>query len=77
MWSILHSTVMFYSDSMKMCEDFMPKFDDKSTSSCIMTTNFFTREFLTKKNDKLVSDHIVLVKEIMRQSANCKTNIIH
>jgi hypothetical protein len=34
--SILHTTVMFYSDCVKMCEDFDPSL-----------TSFITKEFLT------------------------------
>jgi hypothetical protein len=39
--SILHTTVMFYGDCMKMCEDFTPNFSDKRTGCCITTTHHF------------------------------------
>jgi hypothetical protein len=31
--TILHTTVMFYGDCMKMCEDFTLKFGDKLTKN--------------------------------------------
>jgi hypothetical protein len=40
--SILHTTVMFYGDRMKMCEDFAPNFGDKRTGCCSMTTHHLT-----------------------------------
>jgi hypothetical protein len=51
--SILHVTVTFYGDCVKMCEGFAPNFDGKRTGCCITTTHrshtfFFTREFFTK-----------------------------
>jgi hypothetical protein len=51
--SILHPTVMFYSDCMKMCEDFALNLGDKRTTFCVMTlshTSFFIEEFFTKNN---------------------------
>jgi hypothetical protein len=33
-----HTTLMFYSDCVKMCEDFDPNFGDEGTGCCITTT---------------------------------------
>jgi hypothetical protein len=51
--SIPHTTVMFYGDCMKMCEDSVPNFGDKRTGSCIMKMHHLTlpispRNFLPK-----------------------------
>jgi hypothetical protein len=43
--SIPHITVMFYSDLVKMCEDFALKFGDKMTGCCIMTTHHLALPF--------------------------------
>jgi hypothetical protein len=43
--SIPHATVMFYSDCLKMCQDFAPKFGDKRTGCCIMTMHHLTLPF--------------------------------
>jgi hypothetical protein len=40
--SFLHTTVTFYDDCMKMCEDFAPNFGDKGTGCCITTTYHVT-----------------------------------
>jgi hypothetical protein len=36
--SIPHTTLTFYGDCVKMCEEFTPKFGDKRTGCCITTT---------------------------------------
>jgi hypothetical protein len=51
--SVPLTTVMFYSDFMKMCKDFSLKFGDKRTGCCITTTHlshisFSPGNFLTK-----------------------------
>jgi hypothetical protein len=51
--------VTFYSDCVKICEDFAQNFGDKTTGCCIMTTHhltlfFFNRELLTKSNMTVV-----------------------
>jgi hypothetical protein len=46
--SILHTTVTFYGEWVKMCEDFAPNFGDKRTSCC-MTTHRLTLPFSLKK----------------------------
>jgi hypothetical protein len=46
--SIQHTTVMFYSDCVKMWEDFAPNFGDKNTGCCIMTTHRLTLPCLQK-----------------------------
>jgi hypothetical protein len=33
--SILHATLTFYGNCVKMCEDFAPNFGDKRTGCCI------------------------------------------
>jgi hypothetical protein len=43
--SILHITVMFYGDCVKMCEDFASTFGDKRTGCCITTTHRLTLPF--------------------------------
>jgi hypothetical protein len=43
--SILHTTVTFYCECLKMCEDFAPDFGDKSSGSCIKTTHRLTIAF--------------------------------
>jgi hypothetical protein len=52
--SILHTTVTFYCDCVKMCEDFPINFGDKRTDCCITATHYltslFTRESLTKNH---------------------------
>jgi hypothetical protein len=40
--SISHTTVMFYSDYLNMCEDFAPNFGDKGPGYCITTTHHLT-----------------------------------
>jgi hypothetical protein len=35
--AVLHTTVMFYSDCLKMCEDFTPNFGGKRTGCCVTT----------------------------------------
>jgi hypothetical protein len=40
--SVLHITVMFYNNCVKMCEDFAQNFGDKRTGCCITTTHFLT-----------------------------------
>jgi hypothetical protein len=50
--SILNTTVTFYGDCVKMCEDFAPNIGDKTIGCCITTkhhTSFFTKNFLPKK----------------------------
>jgi hypothetical protein len=43
--SILDTTVTFYSDCMKMCEDFDLNFGNKRTGCCIMTMHHLTLPF--------------------------------
>jgi hypothetical protein len=43
--SIPNTTVMFYGDCMKMCEDFAPNLGDKRTGCCITTTHHLTLPF--------------------------------
>jgi hypothetical protein len=43
--SIPHTTVMFYGDCVKTCEDCAPNFGDKRTGYCITTTRLFTLPF--------------------------------
>jgi hypothetical protein len=38
----MHTTVTFYSDCVKMCEDFALNFGDKRTGCCIMTMHCLT-----------------------------------
>jgi hypothetical protein len=40
--SIPHTTVTFYGDCVKMCEDFAPNFGDKITGCYIMTKHHLT-----------------------------------
>jgi hypothetical protein len=40
--SILHTTVIFYGDCVKMCEEFAPNFGNKRTGCCITITHFLT-----------------------------------
>jgi hypothetical protein len=42
---IPHTTVTFYCDCLKMCEDFAPNFSDKRTGCCITTTHRLTLPF--------------------------------
>jgi hypothetical protein len=54
--SFPHTIVKFYGDWVTMCKDFAPKFGDKRTGCCIMTTHRFTLpfqvlNFLTKQHD--------------------------
>jgi hypothetical protein len=42
---VLHTTVMFYGDCVKMCQDFAPNFVDKITSYCITTMHNLTLPF--------------------------------
>jgi hypothetical protein len=49
--SISLTTVTFYSNCMKMCEDFAPNFGDKGTVSFITTTHPFTLHFYQKQRD--------------------------
>jgi hypothetical protein len=51
--SNVHATVIFYSNSLNISEDFVPNFDDKRTGCCITTTHrltltFSPRSFLLK-----------------------------
>jgi hypothetical protein len=43
--SILHTTVMFYSNCVKMWEDFALNFGNKRTGCCITTTHLLTLLF--------------------------------
>jgi hypothetical protein len=43
--SIPHTTVMFYGNCVKMCEDFAPNFGDKRTGCCIRATHHLTLLF--------------------------------
>jgi hypothetical protein len=43
--SVLHTTVMFYSNCMKICEDFTLNFGDKTAGCCTMKTHNFTFPF--------------------------------
>jgi hypothetical protein len=43
--SILHTTVTFYGDCVKICEGFAPNFGDKRTGRCITTTHHLTLPF--------------------------------
>jgi hypothetical protein len=43
--SIPHTTMTFYSDCMKICEDFALKFGDKRTGFCMTTTHHLTLPF--------------------------------
>jgi hypothetical protein len=57
-----HTTVTFYGDCVKMCEEFASNFGDKITGCCISTPHhltlpFFTREFLTKTTLMLSPNH--------------------
>jgi hypothetical protein len=56
--SILHVTMTFYGDCMKMCEDFALNFGEKRIGCCITKTHisFFTRNFLPKNNMIVVPD---------------------
>jgi hypothetical protein len=42
---ISHTTVTFYDDCLKMCEDFAPNFGDKRADCCITTTHCLTLPF--------------------------------
>jgi hypothetical protein len=42
---VLHTTVTFCVDCMKMCEGLAPNFCDKRTGYCIMTTHRLTLPF--------------------------------
>jgi hypothetical protein len=48
--SVPHTTVTFYGDCLKMCEDFAPNFGDMHYDSAPSHTSFFTREFFRKNN---------------------------
>jgi hypothetical protein len=52
--SVPHTTMTFYSDYMKMCEDFAGNFSNKITdlhhNNPQSHTSFFTWEFLTKNS---------------------------
>jgi hypothetical protein len=57
--SIPHTTVTFYGDCMKMCEDFDLSFGNKRfvcciTTTCRLTLPSFTKEFFTKINMTVV-----------------------
>jgi hypothetical protein len=43
--SIPHTTMTFYGDCVKMCEDFAPNFGDNAAPS---HASFFNKEFLAK-----------------------------
>jgi hypothetical protein len=43
--SILHTTMTFYSDSVKMCKDFLKNVGDKRAGCCIMTSQHLTLFF--------------------------------
>jgi hypothetical protein len=43
--SIPHTTLTFYSDCVKMCEDFVQNFDNKKTGCYIMIAHHFTLPF--------------------------------
>jgi hypothetical protein len=43
--SALRSTMTFYSNCMKMCENFVPNFGDKRIGCCITTTHYLTLPF--------------------------------
>jgi 2'-5' RNA ligase len=59
--SIPHTTVIFYGDRLKMCEDFAPNFDDERTGCCITTTHRLTLRFFTRNNMTFVP-HLTLLK---------------
>jgi hypothetical protein len=46
--SILHTTVTFYDNCVKMFEDFATNFDDKRSGCCITTTHSLTISFLRR-----------------------------
>jgi hypothetical protein len=53
--SISHTTVIFYSQCMKMCEDFALNYDDKITyllqqDNAPSHSSIFTKEFFSKNN---------------------------
>jgi hypothetical protein len=43
--SILHITITFYGNCMKMCEDFTPNFGDKRTGCCTTTPHCLALHF--------------------------------
>jgi hypothetical protein len=43
--SLAHTTVAFYGDRVKICEEFAPNFGNKRTGCCIMTTHCLTLPF--------------------------------
>jgi hypothetical protein len=53
--SFWYTTLTFYGDFVKMCEDFAPNFGDKRTGCCITTTHILTLfspgNFYRKQND--------------------------
>jgi hypothetical protein len=54
-----HTTVTFYGDCIKMCEDFTPNFGNKRTGCCIMTKlrhtlPFPQGNFFTKNNKNII-----------------------
>jgi hypothetical protein len=60
--SIPHTTVTFYGDCVKRCEDFAPNFGGRRTGCCVTTANhltlpFLTMEFFTKKNVTVPPPH--------------------
>jgi hypothetical protein len=46
--SVLHTTVVCYSDCTKMCKDFALNFNSKRTGCCIMTVHCLTLPFSPK-----------------------------
>jgi hypothetical protein len=57
--SIPHTTVTFYVDSVKMCEDFAPNLGDERVGCCITTkvpshASLLTREYLSQNNMTVV-----------------------
>jgi hypothetical protein len=54
--SVMHTTVTFYGNCMKMCESFAPNFGNKGIDCYLMTTHHLThpfspRNFLLKQHD--------------------------
>jgi hypothetical protein len=50
--SILHTTVTFYGECVKMCKDIAPNFGNKRTGHCITTTYCLALPFHQEISDQ-------------------------
>jgi hypothetical protein len=54
---VCHTTVTFYGDCVKMCEDFAQNFSVKRTSYCFKTTSIFSPGNLLKRKNMTIPSH--------------------